>query len=69
MLEITELCDSLAVADLGDEAANNAVERFAEANFSRIINKSGFLMVRQSSSPHQQMLSNSHATINLTHYA
>ncbi len=32
-------------ADLGDDAANNAVERFAEANFSRINNKNGFLMV------------------------
>ena len=37
-------CDSHA-ADLGDDAATNAVERFAEANFSRINNKNGFLMV------------------------
>ena len=33
-------------ADLGDDAALAAVDRFAEANFSRITNKSGFLMVR-----------------------
>ncbi|CAK0787513.1 hypothetical protein CVIRNUC_010733 [Coccomyxa viridis] len=31
-------------ADLGDDAALAAVDRFAEANFSRITNKSGFLM-------------------------
>ncbi|EIE23473.1 hypothetical protein COCSUDRAFT_63013 [Coccomyxa subellipsoidea C-169] len=33
-----------ALEDLGDAAATNAVERFAEANFSRINNKNGFLM-------------------------
>ncbi|BDA47365.1 probable heterogeneous nuclear ribonucleoprotein Q at N-terminal half [Coccomyxa sp. Obi] len=33
-----------ALEDLGDDAATNAVERFAEANFSRINNKNGFLM-------------------------
>ncbi len=32
--------------DLGDDAALAAVDRFAEANFTRITNKSGFLMVR-----------------------
>ena len=32
--------------DLGDDAALAAVDRFAEANFGRITNKSGFLMVR-----------------------
>ena len=36
----------ITAADLGDAAATNAVERFAEANFSRINNKNGFLMVR-----------------------
>ena len=37
---------AITAADLGDAAATNAVERFAEANFSRINNKNGFLMVR-----------------------
>lgn len=36
---------ALVTADLGNEAANNAVSRFAEANFDRITNKAGFLMV------------------------
>ena len=33
-------------ADLSSDLAECAIERFAEANFSRINNKSGFLMVR-----------------------
>lgn len=32
--------------DLSSDLAECAIERFAEANFSRINNKSGFLMVR-----------------------
>ena len=40
------LLDTDLAADLGDDAALAAVDRFAEANFSRITNKSGFLMVR-----------------------
>lgn len=32
-------------ADLSSDLAECAIERFAEANFSRINNKSGFLMV------------------------
>ena len=35
-------------ADLTDDQADQAVERFCEANFGRISNKSGFLMVRSS---------------------
>ena len=34
------------LADLGDGGAANAVQRFSEANFSRINNKNGFFMVR-----------------------
>lgn len=30
--------------DLGEELAENVIQRFSEANFSRINNKSGFLM-------------------------
>ena len=37
--------------DLGDDAALAAVDRFAEANFGRITNKSGFLMVSSSMPP------------------
>ena len=40
--------------DLGDDAALAAVDRFAEASFSRITNKSGFLMVRSQSTLHEQ---------------
>lgn len=40
--------------DLGDDAALAAVDRFAEANFSRITNKSGFLMVRPQSTLHER---------------
>lgn len=32
------------LADLGDTLADNVVQRFSEVNFSRITNKSGFLM-------------------------
>lgn len=41
----TRLLPADLAADLGDAAALAAVDRFAEANFSRITNKSGFLMV------------------------
>jgi len=40
-----------AVADLTDDQADQAIERFCEANFSRISNKSGFLMVPARSAP------------------
>lgn len=36
-----------ALADLTDDQAEQAVDRFCEANFARISNKSGFLMVRR----------------------
>ena len=39
--------------DLGDDAALAAVDRFAEANFTRITNKSGFLMVQSSITNHK----------------
>jgi hypothetical protein len=39
---LTGMC---ALADLGDGGAANAVQRFSEANFSRINNRNGFLMV------------------------
>eukprot|EP00803_Ostreobium_quekettii_P005242 evm.model.scf_2080.2 EVM.evm.TU.scf_2080.2 scf_2080:2183-3772(-) len=32
------------LADLGEEMADNVIQRFSEANFSRINSKSGFLM-------------------------
>jgi len=38
---------NLYTADLSAEHAECAIERFAEANFTRINNKSGFLMVRR----------------------
>ena len=39
-------CALPSCADLSSDLAECAIERFAEANFSRINNKSGFLMVR-----------------------
>lgn len=42
-MDVTKLKSSF-VAELSDELAECAVQRFSEANFSRISNKNGFLM-------------------------
>jgi hypothetical protein len=46
LLVDTEMLYIALCADLSSDLAECAIERFAEANFSRINNKSGFLMVR-----------------------
>lgn len=43
---LAEMLHMVPCADLSSDLAECAIERFAEANFSRINNKSGFLMVR-----------------------